>query len=182
MTCIVGLVDKKNKRVIIGADSAGVAGWHLTIRKDSKVFIVGDFIIGCTSSFRMIDLLKYSFAPPMPGKKEDIAKYMATTFINEVRKTLKDGGYLKKDSEQESGGVFLVGYKSRLFFIDNDFQVGEAYNGMDSCGCGYAFALGALHIADKYNGMDGIVKVRHALEAADKFSAGVSKPFNILTT
>ena len=64
MTCIVGYLDKKTKKVTIGGDSAGVAGLDITIRKDEKVFKVDNFIIGCTSSFRMIQLLRFSFKPP----------------------------------------------------------------------------------------------------------------------
>ena len=40
MTCIVGYLDKKTKKVTIGGDSAGVAGLDITIRKDEKVFKV----------------------------------------------------------------------------------------------------------------------------------------------
>lgn len=182
MTCIVGFVDKKGKKVIIGADSAGVCGWYLTIRKDPKVFRVGDFIIGCTSSFRMMELLQFSFKPPMPGKKEDLYKYMCTTFIDQVRKTFKDGGWIQKESEQEKGGKFLVGYKNRLFFVDNDFQIGEPLHGIDAVGCGAEFALGALYTNKQYFPVDGVTMVIRSLEAANKFSAGVAKPFNVLTT
>ena len=37
MTCIAGLVDS-NGDIYIGGDSAGVAGYDLTIRADEKVF------------------------------------------------------------------------------------------------------------------------------------------------
>ena len=39
MTCIVGIAD--GAKVWIGGDSAGVAGWSLTVRADEKVFAVG---------------------------------------------------------------------------------------------------------------------------------------------
>ena len=58
MTCIVGMLNKG--KVIIGADSAGVSGLDVQIRKDPKVFITGEFVIGCTTSFRMIELLQFS--------------------------------------------------------------------------------------------------------------------------
>lgn len=51
MTCIVGL--EHNGRVYIGADSAGVSGWDLTVRADKKVFRNGSFLFGFTDSFRM---------------------------------------------------------------------------------------------------------------------------------
>jgi hypothetical protein len=36
MTCIVGLVEEG--KIYLGAVSAGVGGWSLTLRKDRKVF------------------------------------------------------------------------------------------------------------------------------------------------
>ena len=51
MTCIVGLVE--NGVVYIGGDSSGVGGWNLMLRKDRKVFRVGEALLGFTSSFRL---------------------------------------------------------------------------------------------------------------------------------
>lgn len=179
MTCIVGYVDKDNKKVIIGADSAGVAGIDITVRKDEKVFKVGDFVIGCTSSFRMIQLLRFSFNPPDVGEK-DVYEYMCSDFINAVRKCFKTGGYLQKyDDGDEKGGTFLVAYKDRLFKIDNDFQVGESYQEYDTCGCGSDYALGSIFSSSKSN-----VKtiVLDALKCAENFSGGVRGPFITLST
>ena len=181
MTCIVGYLDKKTKKVTIGADSAGVAGFDLTIRKDTKVFQNGDFIIGCTSSFRMIQLLRFSFKPPKVTKS-DLYEYMCTDFIDEVRKCFQNGGYLQKYKDgDEKGGSFIVGYKNRLFFIEDDFQVGETLNGIASVGCGAPFALGALHSVSTSE-KSAKEKVTIALEAAAFYSAGVAKPFYFYTT
>lgn len=60
MTCIVGLVD--GDRVILGGDSAGIAGWHLQLRADEKVFRNGPYAIGFTTSFRMGQILRYATA------------------------------------------------------------------------------------------------------------------------
>jgi hypothetical protein len=174
MTCIVGFVDQKEKKVIIGGDSAGVSGLDIVIRKDEKVFKVNDFVIGCTSSFRMIQLLRFSFSPPKVHDK-DIYEYMCTDFINAVRTCFRDGGYLQKYSDgDEKGGTFLVGYKDRLFKVENDFQVAESIQGYDSCGCGEKYALGAI-----YNTSNTKAKliVLESLRAAENFSNGVAAPF-----
>ncbi|HZK68569.1 MAG TPA: hypothetical protein VFC36_03120, partial [Paludibacter sp.] len=121
MTCIVGMVDKNSNRVIIGGDSASSGGSNVFIRKDPKVFKNGEFLIGCTTSFRMIQLLRFSLS--LPEVTKDIYEYMCTDFINEVRKCFKDGGYLQKYTNgDEKGGSFLVAYKNRLFKIEDDFQ------------------------------------------------------------
>lgn len=182
MTCIVGLVDKKNKCVIIGGDSAGTdSALNQTIRKDKKVFRCGDFVIGCTSSFRMIDILKYKFVPP-PIKIKDINKYICTDFLDEVRKVFKESGFLQiNQTTYETGGSFLVGYKDRLFYIGSDFQVGESYDGFNSCGCGDTLAKGSLFTTATTN-WSPRQRVKKALETAEHFSAGVKGPFVFLET
>ena len=181
MTCIVGMLDKQTDKVIIGGDSAGVADSNIYIRKDSKVFKNGEFIIGCTSSFRMIQLLRFSFTPPEIGDK-DIYEYMCTDFINTVRECFKNGGYLQKHTDgDEKGGTFLVAYKNRLFKVENDFQVCETINGFDSCGCGEDFALGVLFTLEKEE-LTTEQKLTKALEAAEFLSTGVSSPFVLIGT
>lgn len=181
MTCIVGYVDNKTKKVTIGGDSAGVAGSTITIRKDTKVFKVGDFIIGCTSSFRMIQLLRFSLILP-EIKTEDIFEYMCTDFINSVRECFKNGGYLQKHTDgDEKGGIFLVAYKSRLFKVDSDFQVGESLNGIDATGCGEDYALGSLYTLSKEN-ITPKDKCLMALESAAFYSTAVCRPFIIMET
>lgn len=179
MTCIVGLVDKGI--VCIGGDSLGVGGSDCTRRKDQKVFKNGAFIMGYTSSFRMGQLLRFNLSPPKHHPDQDVFEYMVKEFVEEVRRCLKAGGYSRINNNEESGGTFLVGYRGRLFNIQNDFQVGENLCGFDACGCGFPFALGAL-FESKDSGREIEDRVRSALEAAQEFSAGVREPFHFLKT
>lgn len=173
MTCIVGLAHEG--KVYIGGDSAGVGGYSLTVRADRKVFRNGDFVMGFTSSFRMGQLLHHAFSPPKRHPDTDVDKFMVTYFINAVRDCLKSGGYAEKHNDAERGGVFLVGYEGRLFRIDNDYQVGEAADGFDAVGCGEEIAQGAM-FANKTGKPEQ--RLRVALEAAERFSAGVRGPFH----
>jgi ATP-dependent protease HslVU (ClpYQ) peptidase subunit len=180
MTCIVGVIDKKNKKVVIGADSAGVCNLDITHRKDVKVFKVGDFVIGCTSSFRMIQLLRFSFTPPTYHPDVDLYEYMCTSFINAIRKCFREGGFTEIESSVERGGVFLVGYKDRLFEIEGDFQVGESYEDFSSVGCGGKYALGALSAIGE--SLSPEERVKKALEVATHLSGGVRPPYVLETT
>lgn len=173
MTCIVGITD--GKTVYMGADSAGVAGYSIYRRLDTKVFVNGDFIIGYTSSFRMGQLLKYSFVPPAIKEGQDIFAFMATDFIETVRSCLKEGGYARTENNEDVGGIFLVGYKGRLFRIESDFQVGEGMEPHASVGCGEEIALGSLFSTSTEK--DPLQRIRIALEAAEEYSAGVRGPF-----
>lgn len=184
MTCIVGLIDKRadsDARVYIGADSAAISDNYIEVRRDSKVFQNGEFVIGCTSSFRMIQLLQYSFIPPEMGDK-DIFEYMCTDFINAVRDCFSAGGYLSKDEYGvEGGGKFLVGYKDRLFIIDSDFQVGEVMRNFMAIGSGEDYALGSLY-STSYIPSSPEARIINALEAAAHFCPSVRAPFKILNT
>lgn len=177
MTVIVGLVHRK--RVHLGGDSAGVAGYQLTIRRDPKVFANGPYVFGFTSSFRMGQLLHHAFQPPHP--EGDLDRFMATTFINAVRTCLKDGGWARKDAEQEQAGTFLVGVHGRLFAIDSDCQVGEPADQYAAVGCGDELALGALHATADLD-LTPRQRLTAALRAADHHSAGVAAPYTFAKT
>lgn len=177
MTAIVGLVH--GGTVHIGGDSAGTSGWSLTVRADAKVFATGPYVMGFTGSFRMGQLLRYALTPPNPAG--DLDRFMVTTFIDSVRDTLRTGGWLKKENEREDGDPFLVGIHGRLFRIDDDLQVGETVDGYAAVGCGHELALGALYATEKSR-MAPERRIKVALAAAERFSAGVRGPFAYVST
>ncbi len=175
MTCIAGVA--RNGRVWIGADSAAVAGNYLSrVTRLPKVFRVGAFLIGYTSSFRMGQLLEYSLSV-RPQEQESNLAYMVGVFVEAVRKCLKDGGYSTVESNKEKGGQFLVGYKGHLYFIDSDFQCNEAAEQLDACGCAEELALGAL--AALWN-LEPVERIRQSLQIAAHFSGAVRGPFTVL--
>ena len=175
MTCIVGLVHEGT--VFIGGDSAGVGGMSLTVRADEKVFRNRDFLMGFTTSFRMGQLLRYSLEPPRRHPDDDIHQYMVVDFVNAVRECLKAGGYASKEDEVESGGTFLVGYAGHLFTVDSDYQVGIPEDGYAAVGSGQDIAQGSLFATQ---GQEPRQRVLTALQAAERFNAGVRGPFHIL--
>jgi ATP-dependent protease HslVU (ClpYQ) peptidase subunit len=172
MTAIVGLAH--NSRVYVGGDSAGVDGFSLVVRADTKVFHNGPYLFGFTTSFRMGQLIRHALVPPEPDGSLD--KFMSTTFIDAVRSCLKEGGWARKESDREEGGTFLVGILGRLFVVYDDYQVGQAAAGYAAVGCGAELALGAL-FATEGTDMKPRRRVTLALQAAERFSAGVRGPF-----
>lgn len=171
MTCIIGLESKG--MVYIGGDSAGVSGLSVTVRADEKVFVTGDFIMGYTTSFRMGQLLRYKFEPPVHPNDMDDMKFLVTHFVDSVRKCFQDNGYGSKDN----GGTFLVGYRGKLYCIQSDFQVAKPSLPYDAVGCGADLAMGAMFANDKLKPKDRIEK---SLLAASTFNAGVVAPFLVL--
>ena len=175
MTCIVGLID--NGKVWIGGDSSAASGWMVRSSDCPKVFRVGEFLIGYTTSFRMGQILQYHLSiEPQNGHQDDFA-YMVRNFAEAARSCLKDFGFAKIDNNEERGGVFLVAYRNNLYSIDSDFQVNKMTDGFDAAGCGREFALGALAaLAD----LPARERIERALEIAANFSGGVLGPFTIV--
>ena len=174
MTCIVGV--EYNGRVVIGGDSAGIAGWSVTVRADTKVFRNGAYIMGFCGSFRMGQLLRYSLVAPVP-QTWDLDRFMATDFIAAVRDCLREGGYARNDAGNESGGQFLVGIQGRLYRIDPDFQIGRSVDDYQAVGAGEDFARGSLHTSADLPPED---RVTRALAAAVHHSTDVRPPFHIV--
>jgi ATP-dependent protease HslVU (ClpYQ) peptidase subunit len=133
-------------------------------------------LFGFTSSFRMGQLLRYALTVPTHHADIAIDCYMATTFIDAVRECLKNHGFAEKHDEAERGGVFLVGYRGRLFYIDSDYQVGQSVDGYHAVGCGGQIAHGALYATAH---LPAAERVSVALAAAQRWSAGVRSPFHV---
>ena len=186
MTCIVGVIEDGD--VWMGGDSATVAGYYLDRRADKKVFKNGPCLMGFTTSWRMGQLLRYSLKVPDQPNEMDEYEFMVTKFIDAVRKCLHEGGYAKKKDEVEEGGTFLVGYRGKLYQIQDDFQVGQSQAHFDSVGCGFQVAQGALYAIETQSSWmkplaySAEAKVTIALEAAERFSAGVRAPFDVIST
>lgn len=180
MTCIAGITD--GKTVTIGGDTAGsTRSGFITRRSDGKVWEKDGWVFGFTTSYRMGQLLRYKFVPPLRAPSVDVMTHMATTFIDALRHCFKDGGFSHIENSVESGGHFLVGHEGRLFKVESDFQVGESLHKYDSCGSGEEFALGALHASEGMK-LTAEARIERALLAAQEFNSFVREPFEIVST
>ncbi len=178
MTCIVGLIDKN--KVYIGGDSCGVlSNGDRWVRKDPKVFKVGEFSIGYTTSFRMGQILRFKFKPSKPPRdNEKLYEYMVVKFVDELRKTFQKAGFGSTgQGNGDEGGLFLVGIRNRLFKVESNYQVAETADKFDSVGCGYPFALGSL---ESTGGDTPLRRILQALATAAKFHGGVHAPYRII--
>jgi len=182
MTCIVALIDKN--KVYMGADSLGSnSSMQRTVRKDEKVFIKDEMLFGFTGSFRMGQIIRYSL--DIPPRQEGLTdmEYLVKHFITALIDCYEDAGFLQKpEGEEVVGGQFLLGYRGNLYDIQEDFQVGIPSLDYEACGCGEDLARGAmfaLQLTDKK--LTPEKKITIALDAATEHSAGVGKPYNILS-
>lgn len=177
MTCIVGYRDKG--RVYIGGDNrASDTSMYIEQRRDLKVFKLKNMLIGCTTSYRMIQILQYSFTPPEHKKKDSDMKYLVDSFIPKIIKTYKKLTYML-DGDKE-GGNFLLGYNNKLYNVYDNFQVAEPELPYTACGCGQPYALGAMHILDTLK-ITPEEKITRAIQAAELHNAGVGSPIQIMS-
>ncbi len=185
MTCIVGMEHKGV--VYLGGDSAATSGWDTRIQAAPKVFKLGEFVMGYTTSFRMGQLLQYEFAPPENDCDDDMA-YMVTRFVPALRECLKGGGFTKIQDSREDGGTFLVGYRGALYEVTDEFSVLRSQDGYEAVGCGARYALAAMWVrmrhAEQVQGkpVHPTVTLQLALETAAYFSNGVVSPFSFAQT
>lgn len=181
-TCVVAIKRKDTGDICMAGDSAGSSGWKTATFKDEKVFKKGSFLYGYTSSYRMGQLLQYELSEPDVGEHQDISTYMRTTYIDAVRECFKGAGYASVDSNKESGGIFMVAFRGRLFVVESNFQVLEPDYPYYAIGCGQETALGALRVIER-KGIGGIEDcLRMVLATAEEFSGGVRRPFHMIST
>lgn len=186
MTCVIGLFDSKRRNFYIGADSVESTQSHLINRNDSKVFIkengTDSFIFGCSTSFRMIQLLRYSLIIPdftFNNDEESVDKYMCTLFIESVRKLFKEKGFSSNESNVETGGSFIVGFKKYLYEIQPDYQVAKPRDNFCCIGSGYLSAYGAMTALEQQS-MRSEEKIMRALEISAKYNPFVRGPFSVV--
>lgn len=176
MTCIVGLVRKE--KVYMGADSCGSNGHNYAIYERPKVFKIGDrFLIGCTGTFRMIDLLQYGFNPPKINEDFNRDRFMREEFIPSLRKYFKDHGLLCAENGVERfGGPFMVGFDAQLYIVQSDFSVLPVPEYGGSVGSGAEAAAAVLFFCRTAK-MTPEEKLNAALEAAEGTICSVKGPF-----
>lgn len=176
MTCIVGYCDAG--KVYIGGDSAGCSNYDIRMMQNKKVFIKGDMIFGYTSSFRMGQLLQYSLnVPEHKSGKSDI-DYLCSDFAKALTDCFKDNGFARISNNETQGGIFLLGYRGKLYRVENDYHISLRMDKFDACGCGEFYALGALKAIETVK-MTAYQRIGKALQAAEYFSAAVRGPFVI---
>jgi len=186
LTCIIGYLDAVNDCVWMGGDSLGSNGYTKAVQSQPKIFrneIFKNVVMGSTSTFRHIDLLKYAeelFAEADFYKGTVLDhKYMVTKFIPNLIKLFEDG--IKSEDSKDKGASFIIGAKNKLFEIQGDYSVLEPSDGYTSVGCGESIAMGSLY-ATKELDIPIPDKIKIALEAAEHIACGVQRPFKIINT
>jgi hypothetical protein len=173
MTCIVGI--SQDGKVFMGGDTCGSSYTWQTVG-NPKVFTVQDkFLIGCTTSFRMIDLLRFELQVEDQRNDQTDDGYVRTTFVRAIRECFKENGWLKSASDKNEGGNFLLGYRGKLYEVQDDFSVLNSPQVGMAVGSGEQSARGSLHTTRL--DADPVRRIYQALEAAESVVTSVKAPF-----
>jgi ATP-dependent protease HslVU (ClpYQ) peptidase subunit len=183
MTCIVAL-KVPNVCVWVGGDSGAFKEDEISQRSCEKVFYNGDFLIGFSGSFRVGQLIKYSFSPPPIKDPENIMRYFVVDFIDSLKECLRSKGNLKTNESGEECHEcdIIVAYKDKVVSIESDFNVGDHLDNYISIGSGALYALGALSAIEEIDNLTPEQKILKSLFASEKHSPSVVQPFTVLRT
>jgi len=180
MTCIVGWVDK-NKDVYLGADSYATSNHNTLVLDTNKVFRNGSFIFGGCGSYRLLNVLEYSFKEPKRKANISDMDYLYNYFITSIIKLLTKEKCLKEKEKIAGldGAVILFGYKGNLYGLDDDLQINKTFKHFRVTGCGQDFAGGAIH-AIKDVDISIEEKLLTGLRIASIYNNTVGSPFHII--
>lgn len=183
MTCIIGFSDPDNNCAWIGGDSSSSyddGPKHvMAIPKVFRCRTRKDVIIGSSTSFRHIDLLRYAdnlFDDP------DVVidhEYMVSKFIPKIIGMFNSG--IKHVDETSRGARFIVCAGSQVFLIQHEYSVLQCISGYCAVGCGDSAAESSLFTTEKMS-MCPYDRILIALKAAENSNGRVQAPFTILNT
>lgn len=180
----------RNGVVTMGGDSAAVEQSHyIHLAATPKVFEVGPLLIGYTTSFAMGHALQHRLriTPddaryiPAANRIDELDCWMATTFTDLVRATMREVGYMKTENGRESGGQFLVGVKGHIYLFDDDFHANRVLEGYAACGSGVTACMAAFHALQSSAANTPLRDaVLIALRAAESCVTTVRGPFHVI--
>jgi ATP-dependent protease HslVU (ClpYQ) peptidase subunit len=170
MTCIVGIAH--NGEVFLASDRGLSDDDIITSMSAPKIRQNDKYLIGYADSPGTGQLLHWITLPTPP--RNNVEKFMRTTFVNAVRKQLNDSGVDLKDGAHAS---FLIGVSGQLFFVDTtDWQVTEC--DYMSIGSGASIAMGSLYTTQTWKSAEK--RAFTAVSAAIELSPSCMGPVDVL--
>ena len=199
MTCIIGYLDRLAQVGYIAGDSARCdfeAGFQ-DIVFHSKVFISvshPDILIGATTSFRHIDLLKYyDIFEGLKSSENLDHMFMVKNVVPRVH-DLFGRNCWTEDSNNGANVIIVTPYA--LFEIQSDYSVISPSTNFISVGFGAPYAMASLYTSDNHPRIDrGSYNeypdksskrieedITVAMQCAERYAIGVHSPFLMLST
>ena len=176
MTVIVAL--KQDDHIFFGADSSCGDDSNNFGMKEPKIFFIGKEMVGYAGNIRIGQLLKlWKF----PKEIVDVNKYIHHHIPMSIRQLLKGNGCLtiKKNVEEMTDTHIIFTFRDKIYLMEEDFAVWESWDKYLSIGSGSDLAMGSLYTTSKWD-IPAKDRVKFALEASERYSNSVEKPFKFL--
>lgn len=168
VTCIIGYLDHISNVGYIAGDSArcNFETGYQDIVFHSKVFISvshPDILIGATTSFRHIDLLKYyDIFEGLKSSENLDHMFMVKNVVPRVHDLF--GNYWTGESNNNGANVIIV-TPYALFEIQPDYSVTSPSTNYTAVGIGMPYAIASLHTSDIHPRIhSGTAKVKEKLK------------------
>ncbi len=180
MTCIIGV--EHEGVVYMGADSIGLNGWAKDIIAHDKLFNRAGMLFGCAGNPRMAQILRYQTTFMQQGPDHPDEEYLVREVVEKARLAFREHGFMETENGRDvMTSCFLLGYKGKLYSVENGFQLCRSARQFYALGAGDDFAMGALHatLSQYETWTETLIteSIRHALKTAAELSAAVAPPF-----
>jgi ATP-dependent protease HslVU (ClpYQ) peptidase subunit len=176
----------------MGCDSfIGTENMHILLPpEETKIFtlelkLVGakkeQMIFGFAGSFRSAQVIKYNLTLPV-FDSDDITsemEYLVNYLVTDIKKIHRKNGILKDENGiEESEGCLLLGWRKKLYYIDDDYAVIPSITPYATIGSGEIVSYGSLHatLDTKLTAED---RINIALKSASTNNNFVREPFYI---
>lgn len=178
MTAVVGLIDHQSNRILMGADRAiNLYGKPVFLTNQPKVFkkSIGSrkMLMGVCGDALAVQFIHQSFILPPHEVGVDDYSYLSNIFSSHLALDLEEIGMPEF--------CLMLGYKGKLYRVEDDFYVGSYLGDYMAIGSGEPYSLGSLHSTNEIKALRPSIRVRMALEAATQFLPDVRPPYDILT-
>ena len=166
MTIIIALKDKKNKRIILGADAQTTRGQEIGLPVNKLIEIPIDVVDGygelifteilhiavCGWAF-LNSFLQYGFEPPLMNEQQSFIEYLYNNFLPDLKNILQEDNLIKLDSNvSDSDSAFIFVFQDKLYSINDkfaiDYMVDDDYL---VNGSGREIAIGSLYTNLNFN-------------------------------
>lgn len=176
MSVVASLI--QNGRVHMAADSAMSDDSMIHVAREPKIFAWKNYLFGVTGSIRVLNIVHALFEPPGNTRGDDYF-YVVSDLTGALRKLFdREGVELEGDASADSSKhdfSMLIGYKGRVFVVDDSFQVTEPVSYYFAIGGGADYAMGALEVLSPFR-WPAETKLKRAIDSACAWSTACRGP------
>lgn len=171
---------------VVGFDSRVTEGSRVFVLPESsgKVVESGPYLLGAAGDMRAVNLLAYTFKPPVPAATEvgvKLDRFMSSKFIPALKHCFDDAQYGEKGNQEST---VLAVIRGRVYEIGSNYEWCHDAEGLYAMGSGSDYALGAMYAA-RDGRKKGITTarnvVRKSLEIAARLDPETGAPIRVLS-